>query len=192
MKKEEPEQNPNAERNADEVILSKKEYEELQTRLKELEGMKEQLLRSAADFENAKKRLVRERDEFVKFSQENLIRNLLPILDNFERALSHTGETTGSNLKAVVTGVQMILKHLNEVMKSQGLTRIETLGKKFDPHLHETVGYVKEKGKEDEIVEEVEPGYQLHDRLLRAAKVKIRVSPSSSVHASEEKQEEIT
>ena len=173
------------------VTLSQADYDALLARLKELEGMKEQLQLAAADFDNAKKRLAREREDFMKFGQESLIRDLLPVIDNFERALAHAGKDHHGHVKNLVTGIQMVLKQLQEILKSRGLRRLETVGKMFDPHLHEAVAHVEERGKEDEIVEEVEPGYRLHDRLLRAAKVKVRVS-SSKAHKEEEKQEEIT
>lgn len=147
--------------------------------------MRERFLRSAADFENAKKRLAKERDEFVKFNQENLLRELLPVLDNFERALSHVPENLEGPVKAVLTGVQMVFKQVAEILKNQGARRIASVGEIFDPHQHEAVGYVHDKGRENEIVEEVEPGYFLHDRLLRAAKVRVR-------HSEEEKPDEIT
>ncbi len=166
----------------DEVHLSRTEYEDLLARLKELEGMKDRFLHSAADFDNAKKRLMRERDEFVKFSQENLVRHILPVLDNFERALSHaramdSGKNTSDNLKGIVAGIEMVFKQLADILKKQGLVRQQTIGQLADPHQHEVVGHVHEEGKDDEIVEEIEPGYLLHDRLLRAAKVRVRQSP---------------
>ena len=101
-----------------------------------------------------------------------LIRELLPVLDNFERALSHAEETKDS--KGIKAGVQLVYKQLNEALKAQGVKRMKTAGEIFDPHQHEAVGFVDEPGREDEIVEEVEPGYFLHDRLLRAAKVRVR------------------
>ena len=178
----------------DEIVLPRAEYESLLARLNELEGMKEKLLRSAADFDNAKKRLLKEREEFIKFSQENLIRQLLPILDNFERALAHAGEVKDSSVKGIVSGIQMVYKQVSELLKNQGLKRLKVVGEKFDPHLHEAVGHAEQEGREDEIVEEIEAGYSLHDRLLRAAKVRVRVSPSSKkkFQPQEEKQEEIT
>ena len=184
-----------------EVILTRKEYEELTARLAELEGMKDRLLRSAADFENAKKRLTRERDDFVKFSQEGLLRDLLPVLDNLERALAHAGAPSAdggekNNLPGILAGVRMVSKQLGEVLKNQGLKRLSVAGEIFNPNQHEAVGYVEEKGRDHEIVEEVEPGYLLHDRLLRAAKVRVRIGPSpeksSDLKPEEEKQEEIT
>jgi molecular chaperone GrpE len=175
------------------VQIPAAEHEELLKKSAELELIRDRVLRSAADFENAKKRLAKERDDFVKFAQEGLIREALPVLDNFERALSHAGEIKDASAKNVVSGIQMVFKQFNEILKNQGLKRLQTVGQKFDPHQHEALGYVYEKGPEDEIVEEIEPGYLLHDRLLRAAKVRVRMPPASSPHPdSGEKQEEIT
>lgn len=188
MKDKEKENQGTAE-TAEQVTLSRQEHEELLKRLSDLEQLKERLLVSAADFENAKKRLARERDEFVKFSLENLIRDILPVLDNFERALSHAGESQDKNFKGIVSGVQMVQKQLLETLKNQGLKKIVSVGEKFDPHLHEAVSFAPEDGPEDIIVDEVQSGYMLHDRLLRAAKVRVRTAKPAS---SDEKQDEIT
>lgn len=171
--------------------LTQPEYEALLKRLEELEALKERFMRSAADFENAKKRLLKERDEFAKFSQERLLRDLLPILDNFERAFSHIPENSDKNFKAVLSGMEMVYKQLAETLKNHGLKKLKTVGEKFDPHLHEAVAFSHDFGPEDRIVEEVESGYLLLDRLLRAAKVKVRM-PAPSSGSAQEKQEEIT
>lgn len=187
-------------KNTGKIEVLAHEYEDLQRRVAELEGLREKLLHSAADFENAKKRNAREKDEFIKYSQEKILRGLLPALDNFERALNHataaslkdSGEVAlRENLKNLTAGVQMVQKQILDILKSHGLSRLKALGEKFDPHVHEVVGYVPEEGEEDQIVDELEPGYKLHDRLLRAAKVRIRVPPDRRP-ASQEKQDEIT
>ena len=170
---------------------SVKEFEELKAKLRELEGLKEKMLRTAADFENSKKRLQKERDEFAKFAHESLIRELLPILDNMERAVSHAGDFEEPKLQGVVTGIQRVMKQLMDLLKNRGLSRFQSVGQIFDPHSHEAVGYVAEVGKEDEITEEVEAGYRLYEKLLRPAKVKVRARPDS-LKSDEEKQEEIT
>ncbi|MCM8776035.1 MAG: nucleotide exchange factor GrpE [Candidatus Omnitrophica bacterium] len=180
------------------------EYENQLARLKELEALKDKLLLAAADFDNAKKRLAKERDEFVKFANEGLMISLIPVLDNFERALAHAryeGEDkTETCAQSILTGIQMVYKQLFEVLKNQGLSRMRSVGEIFDPHRHEAVEYVRERGKLDEIVEEVLPGYLLHDRLLRPARVKVRVAPdtpagsqdSLSKGKSPDKEDEIT
>lgn len=173
------------------VVLSKEEFEQLNQRLQELESLRDKLMRSAADYENAKKRLSRERDEFTKFGQESLLKSLLPVLDNFERAISHAGpskdggEAGGKQFQSIISGIQMVYKQFVDILKSQGLVRISSLGQTFDPHKHEALAYVPQEGKEEEIIAEIEPGYMLHDRLLRAAKVNVRTAP---VQASQSKE----
>jgi molecular chaperone GrpE len=161
-----------------EKVISLAEYEELQARLAELEGMKEKMVRSAADFENAKKRLQRDKEDFAKYAQENLFRDLLPALDNLERALRHSKEDEAT-LKNVVKGVEVVAKHFLDTLKKQGLQRFQSLGEVFDPHRHEIMVTTEGSGKDHEILEEIEPGYMLHDRVLRVARVRVRVAPSS-------------
>lgn len=153
------------------VTVSRQDYEKLAGQAKELESLRDKMLRTAADYENYKKRLSKERDEFFQFSQERLIKDLLPILDNFDRALSHIPASE----KSLISGINLITKQLLETLSSHGLKRFSTEGTQFDPHLHEAVDQIEEEGPEGVIVEEVLPGYRLHDRLLRPAKVKIRV-----------------
>ena len=155
------------------------EYEALVARVKELEGMREKLLLAAADFENAKKRLARDKEEFLKFAQDNLLRELLPILDNLERALTHHKEDE-SSLKQVVRGVEMVSKQFLDTLKKQGLQKFGAVGDTFDPHRHEAVSVLEEAGKDHEILDVIESGYLLQDRVLRVAKVRIRIAPSSN------------
>ena len=170
-------------------ILSKEEYEKLTGSSKELEAMRDKLLRTVADFDNARKRLAREKEEFIRFSQERLLRELLPVLDNFERALAHS-ESLDKNM---VAGIQLIWKQLLDVLTPQGLKRLSAAaGLHFDPHFHEAVDEVEEEGPEGVIVKEILPGYLLQDRVLRPAKVRIRVKPKTLGPKTEEKEEELT
>ena len=87
----------------------------------------------------------------------------------------------------------MVQKQLLDILKAYGLAPIKTLGEVFNPHLHEAIAYVTEDGKEDEIVDEISSGYMLHDRVLKAPKVRVRIAPKKeNVDTSEEKEEEIT
>lgn len=183
------------------VKVPVEEYEALKKKVGELEGLRHKFLLAAADYENAKKRNAREKQDFVKFSQERILKDLLPVLDNFDRAVGHANTASANasayedlrqNLTTVISGVARVQKQLADILKAHGLKRIETEGQMFNPHFHEVVAHVSEEGKEDQIVDELEPGYMLHDRLLRAAKVRVRVSPQSKASASEEKQDEIT
>lgn len=182
------------EKKGEEISLPKAEYDRLLGEAKELEAARDKLLRSAADYDNAKKRLAKERDEFVRFSQERLLRGLLPVLDNFERALAHSDLAGG---QAVVAGIRMIWKQLLEHLSAHGLKRFDSEGKPFDPHFHEALEEVEEEGPEGIVVKEVVPGYTLHERVLRPAKVKVRIRPQKKEGPGkpagiEEKEEEIT
>lgn len=181
------------------VEIPAQEYEDLKRKVAELEGLREKLLLAAADYENAKKRNAKEKEDFIKFSQERILREVLPVLDNFERAVSHANAASATasayedlrkNLTTVISGVERVQKQLIDILKMHGLKRVETQGQTFNPHFHEAVAHVAEAGKEDQIVDELEPGYMLHDKLLRAAKVRVRVSPQQS--AAGEKEDEIT
>ncbi len=142
--------------------------------LGEKQELFDRLLRKQAELENFRKRLQREKEEFVQHATADLVRALLPVLDGFERALKHRDESVP---EAYVRGVELIYKELLEVMSRAGLTAIETLGKVFDPHLHQAVETVESPGHRDqEIVEELQRGYKLRHRLLRPAVVKVAVS----------------
>jgi len=183
------------------IEVSAQEYEALKKKVEELEGLRQKFLLAAADYENAKKRNARDKEDFIKFSQERILKDLLPVLDNFDRAVGHANTSNANasgyeelrrNLKTLLAGVERVHKQFVDILKTHGLKRIETAGQDFNPHFHEAVAHVPEEGKEDQIVDELEPGFMLHDRLLRAAKVRVRVSPQPKASASEEKQEEIT
>jgi molecular chaperone GrpE len=176
------------------VTLPESQYQELLKKVEELEGVREKHLRSAADYDNAKKRLAKEREEFIRFSQERLLRDLLPILDNFERAMDHAGEAESDQggSQGVLAGVELIWKQLLNTLEAHGLKRFSSEGECFDPHLHEAVGEVREEGPEGMVAKEIVSGYRLHDRVLRPAKVKVRVSPAGKEKRPEEKEEELT
>ncbi|RKY68912.1 MAG: nucleotide exchange factor GrpE [Candidatus Latescibacterota bacterium] len=136
----------------------------------ELSQKHEQLLRLAAEFENYKKRVNRDFAVLVKTANENLIKQLLPTLDNLERALNHS--KTEDNFNSLREGVEMIFGQLLETLKKEGLTPIEAVGKPFDPHLHEAVMQVEDaKHPSGTVVDEVERGYMLNDKVLRHTKV---------------------
>jgi molecular chaperone GrpE len=137
----------------------------------ELRKVQDRYLRTLADFENYRKRAEREKDEFRRFALNNLIRDLLPVLDNFDRALEHA--EGGDDFHK---GVLMIYKQLWDVLEKAGIKPIEEVGVRFDPNIHEAV-----IGEEDPtvpantVIALLQKGYFLHDRLLRPALVKVAV-----------------
>jgi len=127
-------------------------------------------LRARADLENFRRRSQREHAEAMRFACEPLIRELLPVVDNLERALEHAG----AEPQAVVEGVRMVLKSLLDVLEKHGVKRIDATGQPFDPTHHHAVGHVESAEHEpNHVIEQHHTGYTLHDRLLRPALVTV-------------------
>jgi len=137
----------------------------------EVREAQDKLLRVAAEFENQKKRLQREKEMSLKYAEENLIKEILPAIDNLERAMDqdHSGEDFGSHL---LDGVELTLKGLFSTLEKFGLIPLNSVGEPFDPNFHEAMTLEPSKDvPEQRIIQEYEKGYMLKDRLLRAAKV---------------------
>lgn len=144
--------------------------QEMQDVLKDKEKYYDLLLRKQAEFENFRKRMEKERAEFRHFASTDLVKRLLQVLDNLERALG-TGEGADAPLHR---GVALIHQQILDILKKEGLQPLEALGVPFDPRLHEAVEVLNVPGLEPGIVlEEVQKGYVLNDRLLRPALVKV-------------------
>lgn len=156
MKKKEKEKEPDNKNSTEEI----KDYDELWDRY----------VRLQAEFDNYRKRSFREKTEFVKFANEGLIIELLGILDNFERGIRSAEQKKDYNL--LHQGVDMISKQLHSLLETKGLSRIKSIGEKFDPHQHEAIEVV-EGDDEGVIVEELQPGYLLSGRIVRPARVKV-------------------
>ena len=130
----------------------------------------DRLLRKTAEFDNYRKRTDRERQQLADAAAADLLKDLLPLLDDLERAL----KSDTSDGSAIRRGVELIHKQLLETLRKRGVTPIEALGQDFDPHFHNAVTYESADGRrEGEVVEEFARGYMLGDRLLRPAMVKV-------------------
>ncbi len=135
----------------------------------------DRFLRKQAEFENLRKRLAREREEILQFASMETVRSLLPVLDDFERALKAPAED-----EEYRKGIELIYKRLYDTLVAAGLSPIETAGKKFDPHSHQAVDTVYGDEHQDHaIVEEYQRGYEFKGRLLRPAMVKVAVPKQS-------------
>jgi len=138
----------------------------------ELAHLNDRLLRLAAEFDNYKKRVAREREEFVKFANEAIILEFLPILDNLERAL--IASKVHESAQSLVEGVEMIHRLFLSTLEKFGVKPIEALGKEFDPSFHQAVLQVERpEGGDNIVVEEVQRGYILENRVIRPAMVKV-------------------
>ncbi len=156
----------------------------------QLKHAQDQSLRALAEYENTKKRLQREKEEFAKYAAETVIRERLPILDGLAQALVAVDK--GSDPEAITKGVHLIYRQLLGVLEKEGVKRIATIGERFDPHLHEAVAHVPADAHQAEgtIVEEVHVGYTMHGKVIRPAMVKVAQQKADSVQRTADSHEE--
>ena len=146
---------------------------ELARLTREAQEAKDQSLRALAEFDNTKKRLHREKEEFIRYAAETLVRELLPIIDSLDHALVAVDKQ--ADPQAVIKGVHLIYRQLLGLLEKEGVKRIPTIGEPFDPHKHEAVAQVEalEGVADHTIVEEVQIGYTMHGKVIRPAMVKV-------------------
>ncbi len=150
----------------------------------------EKMVRVQADFDNVRKRLEREKQEFIKFANEGIIAELLNTLDDLERAVD-LAESKHQDMPAFLKGIEMVLAHLYELLKKHGIKPMDALGKAFDPNCHEALMQVEDKNMpEHTVVEELQKGYYLFERVIRTAKVKVSKQKTEEKEEKEEKEEE--
>ena len=143
----------------------------------EKSSLYDQLLRRQAEFENFRHRIDRERAETQQRARVEILLELLPVVDNLERAMS-SFQATGADAESLKHGIELIHKQFKDALTKLGLQPVEAVGQDFDPHLHEAVTMEPtDEHKENTVIEEFQRGYKLGDRLLRPAKVKVAASP---------------
>ena len=153
--------------------------EALQAKTQEAEEHRERYLRAAAEFDNARKRAAREREDYTRYANESLLRELLPVLDNFSRALQAARSEPGA--AAVTAGVELIQRELLRVLEKFGVTPFDSVGQPFDPERHEAIARVPAMGQpEGTVVNETARGYMLNGRVLRPAMVTVATPPDAS------------
>ncbi len=145
---------------------------------KECEDSNSNYLKSLADFENFRKRMNREKEESLKFSNERLLKDMLPAIDYLDLAIGHSayylGQDSSGNLKSFIDGVKLAYDEFIKILKNHGVEIIETSGKNFDPNFHEAVEILEDSGEPDgKIIAEKRKGYVFKERLLRPAMVSI-------------------
>ncbi len=152
--------------------------QQLELKEQETKSNYDRFLRQAAELENFKKRSARERDEAIRLANEYLIKDLLPVLDNLERAIAHAKGGDGG--QPLVEGVEMVLKGFLNVLTRHGVAQVTAVGQPFDPVKHEAMAQMEtDKHLPNTVVEEHHKGYLLHDRLLRPALVSIAKAPET-------------
>ena len=164
-----------------EVETLKKRLEE---REKEAAENLDRLLRTAADFENYKKRAAREKEDWTKFANEDLIKSVLPFIDNLERAVDHACKVMDAGV--LIEGIRLTLQQILQTLNRFGLAPFESVGKPFDPTCHEAMLVVEtDQHEPNQVVEEFQRGYFFNERLLRPATVSVSRPPSKEAQVTE-------
>ncbi|MGH7260356.1 MAG: nucleotide exchange factor GrpE [Nitrospiraceae bacterium] len=141
-------------------------------------ALQDKYLRLAAEFENFKKLAQKQNQEYVQFANESMLKELLPVVDNLERAIKHAKESHGQ--QGLIQGVELTLKQATETLARFGVKPIASLGAPFDPAQHQAVARRESPtAKENTVIEEYQKGYLLHDRVLRAAMVVVASAQAS-------------
>lgn len=154
---------------------------ELESALKkaeeEIEVLKDEKLRLLAETENFKRRITKEKEDFQKYSNEKAVSELLPVIDNLERAVAHAKEAGETG--ALLEGVEMTLTLFAQMLEKMGITIVEAVGETFDPQRHEAVQQIESADHEpNTVVSEFQKGYMLHERLIRPAMVVVSKPPA--------------
>lgn len=167
----------------EEIELLQEKDEQIENLQKELADAKEQYLRKLADYENFRKRMFRDRDEAVAYANTQLLTDLVDVLDNFDRAIQSA--EVSKDFTALHDGIVMIQKHFLSLLEGKyGLKRFDSLNVEFDPHKHEAMSSETGDCEHPIVIEEYSKGYMLKERVLRTARVKVRM-PCVNVQSSQ-------
>jgi len=152
----------------------------------ELVETKDRLIRLQADFENFRRRALREREEAIRYGAQNLFKELLTTVDNLERAIDHARKGAGGDLENLLQGVELVQKGLLGLMARHGVTEVDAIGKPFDPAHHEAMAQAPDASvAPNTVLEVLQKGYKLRDRLLRPARVIVARPVEAAVEGSE-------
>ena len=155
------------------IELPEAEYKKILEDAAQLKEYKDKYIRLYAEFENVRKRVEREKIEFIKYANEGLLTDFLNILDDLERSVE-AARAKHEDYQAFLKGIEMVMAHVYDLLKKNGIKPIEAKGKKFDPHCHEVLMQEESQTHEDgAVIEELQKGYLLEDKVLRTAKVKV-------------------
>lgn len=153
--------------------------DEFESRCKELEEAKERYLRLQAEFENFRRRTLKEKQESLRYGQQNLVKDLLSTVDNLERALGHVEQSADADLQGFLQGVELVLRELLAALVKHGVKVIDPAGEAFDPAYHEAMGQIPSTElPPNSVVQVLQKGYLLQDRMLRPARVLVARAPA--------------
>jgi molecular chaperone GrpE len=160
--------------------------EEREVSSAEAAALKDQLLRLHADFDNLRRRTLREKEEAFRYGHEKLVKDLLPTVDNLERAIDHARQNEGGDVEGLLQGVELVLRELQGVLTRHGVIELDAEGKSFDPSIHEAMAQAPDDTvPANTVVQVFQRGYLLRDHLVRPARV-IVSKPSEGGGAKDE------
>ena len=179
--------------NNDEDAESKEDIKETEEDIlkEEIKTLKDEKIRVLAEMENLRKRFEREKIDSIKYGSVNFARDVLSPGDNLERALSaiNEEEEQSQSIKNLIEGLLMVKKELTTALEKNGITKIDSLNKKFDPNLHQAMMEIENDDlDEGVVVQEIQTGYMMHDRLLRPAMVAVSKKPQKATEVESEKE----
>jgi len=158
------------------VTVSNEQYKAIVAQAAQAAELKDRLLRAQAEWDNSRKRILREKEDAVRYAGEAFLERLLPVLDNFETGMA--AAKTATDPKAIAQGLEMVLAQFQQALRDAGVETIDAVGKPFDPHRHEALGHHEShEHPEGHVLTQVRKGYKLKDRLLRAASVFVAKPP---------------
>jgi len=165
---------------AEGATITPDQFEDLKARAEKADEHWDRLVRATADFDNFKKRAAREKQDAIRYANEGLLEKLVPVLDNFDAALSAAQNSPAGSAQSLQTGVAMIFQQLKKVLTDSGLEEVDATGQAFDPNLHEAVSQQESKEvPEGNVLQQLRKGYKLRERLLRPATVVVAKKPGS-------------
>ncbi|HEV3272590.1 MAG TPA: nucleotide exchange factor GrpE [Candidatus Methylacidiphilales bacterium] len=158
------------------VVVSNDLFQAALAQAAQAAELKDRLLRAQAEWDNSRKRILREKEEAVRYAGEAILERLLPVLDNFETGMQ--AAKTATDVKAIAQGLEMVLAQFQQVLRDAGVEPINAVGQPFDPHRHEALGHHEShEHPEGHVLTQIRKGYKLKDRLLRAASVFVAKPP---------------
>lgn len=162
------------------ATLTPEQLEELKQRAAKADENWDRLLRTTADFDNYKKRALREKQDAIRFANENLLEKLVPVLDSFDMAVAATQNNQTDVAQSLKTGINMVFQQLKNALTEAGLEEVDATGKPFDPNLHEAVSQQESAElPEGQVLQQLRRGYKLRERLLRPATVVVSKRPAA-------------
>jgi len=163
------------------VTVSNEMFKATVAQAAQVAELKDRLLRAQAEWDNSRKRILREKEDAVRYAGESFLEKLLPVLDNFEMGMQ--AAKTATDAKAIAQGLEMVLAQFQQVLRDAGVETIDAVGHPFDPHRHEALGHHESADHpEGQVLTQLRKGYKLKDRLLRAASVFV-AKPPEGKHA---------